>query len=142
MGELVAVISALADVPLRQDIAITGSVNQAGESQPIGGGIEKIEGFYRTCAERGLTGRQGVMIPAANAAHVILSEEVASAVASGKFQLWTMHDVHDALALLTGLDPGRGGSDGVFPPGTVMARVEATLDHFDRLLQERGAKAS
>jgi predicted ATP-dependent protease len=142
MGELVAVISALADVPLRQDIAITGSVNQAGESQPIGGAIEKIEGFYRTCAERGLTGRQGVMIPAANAAHVILSEEVAAAVASGKFQLWTMHDVHDALALLTGLDPGRGGSDGVFPPGTVMARVEATLDHFDRLLQERGAKAS
>ncbi len=142
MGELVAVISALADVPLRQDIAITGSVNQAGESQPIGGAIEKIEGFYRTCAERGLTGRQGVMIPAANAAHVILSEEVADAVASGKFQLWTMHDVHDALALLTGLDPGRGGPDGVFPPGTVMARVEATLDHFDRLLQERGARAS
>jgi predicted ATP-dependent protease len=141
MGELVAVISALADVPLRQDIAITGSVNQAGESQPIGGAIEKIEGFYRTCAERGLTGRQGVMIPAANAAHVILSEDVADAVASGKFQLWTMHDVHDALALLTGLDPGRGGPDGVFPPGTVMARVEATLDHFDRLLQERGAKA-
>ena len=141
MGELVAVISALADVPLRQDIAITGSVNQAGESQPIGGAIEKIEGFYRTCAERGLTGRQGVVIPAANAAHVILGEDVAAAVASGKFQLWTMHDVQDALALLTGLDPGRAGPDGAFPPGTVMARVEATLDHFDRLLQERG-KAS
>jgi len=142
MGELVAVISALADVPLRQDIAITGSVNQAGESQPIGGAIEKIEGFYRTCAERGLTGRQGVVIPAANAAHVILSEELAAAVADGKFQLWTMHDVHDALELLTGLDPGRGGPDGAFPPGTVMARVEATLDHFDRLLWERGGKAT
>ena len=142
MGELVAVISALADVPLRQDIAITGSVNQAGESQPIGGAIEKIEGFYRTCAERGLTGRQGAIIPAANAAHVILSEEVASAVADGKFQLWTMRDVHDALELLTGLDPGRGGPDGRFPPGSVMARVEATLDHFDRLLQERGGKAT
>ncbi len=142
MGELVAVISALADVPLRQEIAITGSVNQAGESQPIGGAIEKIEGFYRTCAERGLTGRQGVVIPAANAAHVILSEEVAAAVASGKFQLWTMHDVHDALALLTSLDPGRSGPDGSFPPGTVMAKVEATLDHFDRLLQERSGKES
>jgi predicted ATP-dependent protease len=142
MGELVAVISALADVPLRQDIAITGSVNQAGESQPIGGAIEKIEGFYRTCAERGLTGKQGVVIPAANAAHVILSEEVAAAVAAGKFNLWTMRDVHDALELLTGLDPGRAGTDGAFPPGSVMAKVEATLDHFDRLLQERGGRAT
>ncbi|MGH7126451.1 MAG: Lon protease family protein, partial [Stellaceae bacterium] len=120
MGELVAVISALADVPLRQDIAITGSVNQAGESQPIGGAIEKIEGFFRTCAERGLTGRQGVVIPAANASHVILSEEVTAAVAAGKFQLWTMHDVHDALELLTGQDPGRAGTDGAFPAGSVM----------------------
>jgi len=142
MGELVAVISALADVPLRQDVAITGSVNQAGESQPIGGAIDKIEGFYRTCAERGLTGRQGVLIPAANAAHVILSEEVQAAVAAGKFQIWTMHDVHDALSLLTGLDPGRGGPDGAFPPDTVMAKVEATLDRFDRLLWERGGKAT
>ncbi len=142
MGELVAVISALADVPLRQDVAITGSVNQAGESQPIGGAIDKIEGFYRTCAERGLTGCQGVLIPAANAAHVILSEEVQAAVAAGKFQIWTMHDVHDALSLLTGLDPGRGGPDGAFPPGTVMAKVEATLDRFDRLLWERGGKAT
>jgi len=142
MGELVAVISALADVPLRQDIAITGSVNQAGESQPIGGAIEKIEGFYRTCAERGLTGRQGVVIPAANAQHVILSEELAAAVAAGKFQLWTMHDVNDALELLTGLDPGRVGADGAYPPGSVMTKVEATLDHFDRLLQERGGRAS
>jgi predicted ATP-dependent protease len=142
MGELVAVISALADVPLRQDIAITGSVNQAGESQPIGGAVEKIEGFYRTCAERGLTGRQGVLIPAANAAHVILSEKVAAAVAAGKFQLWTMRDVSDALELLTSLDPGRAGPDGAFPQSSVMARVEATLDHFDRLLQERGGRSS
>ncbi|HTL93481.1 MAG TPA: ATP-binding protein, partial [Steroidobacteraceae bacterium] len=142
MGELVAVISALADVPLRQDIAITGSVNQAGESQPIGGAIEKIEGFFRTCAERGLTGKQGVLIPAANAAHVILSEEVTAAVAAGKFQIWTMRDVSDALELLTGIDPGRGGIDGAFPSGSVMARVEATLGHFDRLLQERGGRAT
>jgi predicted ATP-dependent protease len=142
MGELVAVISALADAPLRQEIAITGSVNQAGESQPIGGAIEKIEGFYRTCAERGLTGRQGVLIPAANAAHLILGEEVAAAVAAGKFQLWTMRDVSDALELLTGLEPGRAGPDGTFPRGSVMAKVEATLDHFDRLLQERGGRAT
>jgi len=142
MGELVAVISALADVPLRQEIAITGSVNQTGESQPIGGANEKLEGFYRTCAERGLTGKQGAVIPAANAAHVILREEVAAAVAAGRFHIWIMHDVHDALELLTGLDPGRAGADGRYPAGSVMARVEATLDHFDHLLKERGPDVS
>ena len=137
MGELVAVLSALAEVPLRQDIAITGSVNQTGESQPIGGASDKIEGFFRACANRGLTGRQGVLIPAANAAHVILREEIASAIAEGRFHLWIMTDVHDALELLTGLDPGRPGPDGAYPTGSVMARVEATLERFDGLLKER-----
>ena len=137
MGELVAVLSALADVPIRQEIAITGSVNQAGESQPIGGASDKIEGFYRACASRGLTGRQGVLIPATNANHVILCEEVAAAVREGRFHLWTMTDVHDALGLLTGLDPGQPGADGSYPAGSVMARVEATLARFDELLRER-----
>ena len=137
MGELVAVLSALAEAPLRQEIAITGSVNQTGESQPIGGASDKIEGFYRACANRGLTGRQGVLIPAANASHVVLREEVASAVAAGRFHLWTMTDVHDALELLTGLDPGRPGPDGLYPAGSAMARVEATLARFDGLLRER-----
>lgn len=140
MGELVAVLSALAEVPLRQDVAMTGSVNQNGESQPIGGANEKIEGFYRACAARGLTGRQGVLIPAANALHVVLSEEVAAAVAAGRFSIWTMESVEDALALLTGLDVGRPGPDGRFAAGSVMARVEATLEHFDRLLRERGQR--
>ena len=141
MGELVAVLSALAEAPLRQDIAITGSVNQNGESQPIGGAIEKIEGFYRACAARGLTGGQGVLIPAANALHVVLSEEVAAAVAAGRFAVWTMESVEDALALLTGLEFGRIRSDGRFAAGSVMARVEATLEQFDRLLRERDYRA-
>jgi len=138
MGELVAVLSALAQAPLRQDIAITGSVNQAGESQPVGGIIEKIEGFFRVCAARGLTGQQGVLIPASNARHVVLPEDVTAAVASGRFHLWTMASVEDALGLLTGLDPGRLGADENFPAGSLMARVEATLVRFDRLLRERG----
>ena len=141
MGELVAVLSALAEAPLRQDVAITGSVNQNGESQPIGGAIEKIEGFYRTCAGRGLTGRQGVLIPATNALHVVLSEEVASAVAAERFHLWTMASVEDALTLLTGLDFGRLDGDGRFAPGSLMARVEATLERFDRLLRDRDTRA-
>ena len=139
MGELVAVLSALADAPIRQDVAITGSVNQAGECQPIGGAIQKVEGFFRVCAARGLTGTQGVVLPASNAPHLVLSEEVTEAVAAGRFHLWTMTDVGDALHLLTGLEPGRAGADGRFPAGTLFQRVEATLDRFDRLLIERAA---
>lgn len=139
MAELVAVLSALAETPIRQDIAITGSVNQNGESQAVGGIIEKIEGFYRTCAERGLSGRQGVLIPAANAPGVVLREQIAAAVAAHRFHVWLMRDVDDALELLTGLDPGRPAAGGALPRGSVMARVQATLDHFDRLLTERGA---
>ncbi|HUK07350.1 MAG TPA: ATP-binding protein [Stellaceae bacterium] len=139
MGELVAVLSALAEAPIRQDIAITGSVNQAGESQPIGGAIEKVEGFYRVCAGRGLTGTQGVLIPRSNRQHLILSEEVTEALAAGRFHLWTMANVEDAIRLLTGLEPGRAGDDGRFPAGSLLQRVEATLDRFDRLLAARTA---
>lgn len=139
MGELVAVLSALAEAPIRQDVAITGSVNQAGESQPIGGAIEKVEGFFRVCAARGLTGTQGVLVPASNAPHLVLCEEVAEAVAAKRFHIWTMADVEDALRLLTGLEPGRAGADGRFPAGTVFQRVEATLEVFDRLLAQRVA---
>jgi predicted ATP-dependent protease len=139
MGELVAVLSALAEAPIRQEIAITGSVNQAGESQPIGGAIEKVEGFFRVCAARGLSGTQGALIPASNAQHLVLSEEVAEAIALGRFHLWTMANAEDAIRLLTGLEPGRAGVDGRFPAGTLFQRVEATLDRFDRLLAARTA---
>ena len=137
MAELVAVLSALAEAPIRQDVAITGSVNQNGEAQPVGGIIEKIEGFYRTCAERGLTGEQGVLIPAANADLAVLAEDVAAAITAERFHVWTMTDVDDALALLTGLEPGQPRSDGSLPAESVMGRVQATLDQFDRLLTER-----
>jgi predicted ATP-dependent protease len=139
MGELLAILSALSDVPLRQDIAITGSVNQNGESQAVAGVSRKVEGFYRTCAERGLTGSQGVLIPAANERNLVLSEEVTEAIADGRFHVWSMRDVDDALELLTGLDPGRPDRSGAVPTGSVAARIHASLDRFDAIMRERAS---
>lgn len=103
MAELCALVSALSDVPLRQDIAITGSVDQFGRSQPVGGLNEKIEGFFDICQQRGLTGQQGVIIPTANVRHLALNQEVLDAVEAGQFSLWAVDDATEALTLLSGL---------------------------------------
>jgi predicted ATP-dependent protease len=139
MAELLAILSALAEVPLRQDIAITGSVNQNGESQAVGAVSRKVEGFYRTCAERGLTGTQGVLVPRANECNLVLTEDVAEAVAKGRFHVWSMGDVDDALELLTGMDPGRPDSGGRAPAGSVAARIEESLNRFDAAMRERAS---
>jgi predicted ATP-dependent protease len=101
LAELVAILSSLADVPLRQDIAVTGSINQFGDVQPVGGIIQKIEGFYRTCKHRGLTGTQGVIIPQTNVENVILKEEIVGAVEAGEFSIWPVSRVEEALEILT-----------------------------------------
>lgn len=101
MAELCAVISALADVPINQSIAITGSVDQFGRAQPVGGLNEKIEGFFSICQQRGLSGKQGVIIPAPNARHLSLSQAVLDAVEAEQFSIWAIEDVTDALPLLT-----------------------------------------
>lgn len=137
MAELLAILSALAEVPLRQDVAVTGSVNQHGESQTVGNILQKIEGFYRVCAERGLTGRQGVLVPHANETNILLREEIAEAVAQGLFHIWSMDDVDDALSLLTGLDPGRPDAAGRIPPNSIAARIDETLARYDATLRER-----
>jgi Lon-like ATP-dependent protease len=103
MAELCALISALADVPLHQHIAITGSVDQFGRAQPVGGLNEKIEGFFNLCQQRGLTGKQGAIIPLANVRHLCLNSEVLEAVKNEQFSLWAIDDVTDALPLLTTL---------------------------------------
>ena len=103
IAELCALVSALAHVPVNQSLAITGSVDQFGRAQPVGGLNEKIEGFFTICQQRGLTGKQGVIIPAANVRHLSLSEDVQQAVAAGEFTLWAIDDVADAIYLLTGL---------------------------------------
>lgn len=104
MAELCALISALANVPINQSIAITGSVDQFGRAQPIGGLNEKIEGFFAICAQRGLSGKQGVIIPSANVRHLSLSSEIQEAVEAGAFSIWAIDDVGDALPLLTQLN--------------------------------------
>ncbi len=129
-AELYALLSELSGVPIRQDIAVTGSVNQHGELQAIGGVNEKIEGFYRTCKLGELTGTQGVIIPAANVQHLMLSHEVLEAVAAGRFHVWSASEVDEGIELLCATPAGRRGEDGRFPEGTIHALVEARLDRW------------
>ena len=103
MAELCALISALAEVPINQNIAITGSVDQFGRAQPVGGLNEKIEGFFSICQQRGLNGKQGVIIPAPNARHLSLSQEILDAVEQEQFAIWAIEGIEDALPLLTNL---------------------------------------
>ena len=143
LAELLAVLSDLAGIPLRQDVGVTGSVNQVGEIQPVGGVTHKVEGFYRSCVETGgLSGTQGVLVPAVNAVDLVLSDEVAEAVAAGRFHLWSAERVESALELLTGLAAGSPDDNGDYPPDSVYGRVMAELAHFDDLLAERGARPS
>ncbi len=127
VGELVALLSALADVPVKQSLAITGSVNQHGQVQAIGGVNEKIEGFFEICRARGLDGTHGVVIPAANVAHLMLRDDVVEASRAGEFHVWAVAHVDQAAALLTGLAAGARDADGNFPEGSLNARVEARL---------------
>jgi lon-related putative ATP-dependent protease len=129
-AEFCALVSALAEVPLRQDVAITGSVNQHGEVQAIGGVNEKIEGFFEVCAARGLTGTQGVIVPEANVQHLMLDRMVVEACAAGRFAVWPVRRVEQALALLAARPAGRRGTDGLFPEGTVYRAAEDRLRRF------------
>jgi len=125
--ELYALLSSLSGAPLRQDIAVTGSVNQMGRIQPIGGVNEKIEGFYLCCKDKCLTGEQGVMIPEANVRDLMLREEVRDAVRQGRFHVWAVRTVDEGVGLLTGLPAGARDADGKYPEGTVNGLVDARL---------------
>jgi lon-related putative ATP-dependent protease len=133
-AELCALLSALAELPVRQGIAVTGSINQHGAVQAIGGVNEKVEGFFGVCKAMGLTGDQGVVLPRANAAHLCLDEEVIAAVRAGKFHVYVIDTVRDAVELLTGVPAGERDARGRFPPGTVFARVDERLRSFARTL--------
>lgn len=129
-AELYALLSAIADAPLRQDLAVTGSVNQHGEIQAIGGVNEKVEGFFDICEQRGLTGTQGVLIPRANVQHLMLRKDVRDACAAGRFAVYPIATLDDGIALLTGLSAGIRDVDGVFPLHSVNRRVEDRLRAF------------
>ena len=129
-AELYSLLSALADVPIRQSFAVTGSVNQRGEVQAIGGVNEKIEGFFDLCARRGLTGEQGVLIPKSNVPHLMLRKDVVAAAEAGRFRVFPVETINEGIELLTGLPAGERGPDGRFPETSVNGRVEARLLAF------------
>lgn len=123
LGEVCALISALSRIPLKQGFAITGSINQFGEVQAVGGVNEKIEGFFRLCRARGLTGEQGAIIPRSNVPNLMLDDSVLEAVRAGQFNIYAVSHVDQALGLLAGDEPGSADEQGHFPDGTINARV-------------------
>jgi lon-related putative ATP-dependent protease len=129
-AELYALLSALAEIPLRQDLAVTGSVNQFGQVQAIGGANEKIEGFFDLCHERGLTGTQGVMIPASNVQHLMLRADVVEACEQARFAIFSIANIDQGIELLTGVEAGTRMSTGDFPAESVNGKVEARLRAF------------
>ncbi len=126
-AELAALLSAIGEIPLAQGLAVTGSVNQRGEVQAVGGANEKIEGFFDLCLARGLNGDQGVVIPSAVVPMLMLRAEVVEAVAQGRFSVLAVDTVDEAMAALTGLPAGERGPDGLYPEGTVNEVVERRL---------------
>ena len=129
VAEVCALLSAIGDLPLRQDLAVTGSMDQHGRVQAVGGANEKIEGFFEVCAARGLSGTQGVLLPAANARHLMLRSDVAEAVADDRFAIHVVEEIEDALELLTGLPRGRPEGDG-WSEDSFDARVASGLAAF------------
>jgi len=125
--EYYALISGISGIPLKQGIAVTGSINQKGEIQPIGGVNEKIEGFYSVCKIKGLTGNQGVIIPKKNLTHLMLKEEVVEAIRHGRFHVWAVKDVDEGIEILTGIPAGKPDGNGKYPEGTVNAAVAKKL---------------
>jgi predicted ATP-dependent protease len=136
-AELYALLSSLADLPVKQGIAVTGSVNQWGDIQPIGGAQYKVEGFFDLCAARGLDGEQGVIIPYQNAHHLMLRSDVVEAVAAGRFHVWAVHTIDEGIELLTGVAAGTRGPDGQYPPDSIHGRVEARLQALAEAAEKR-----
>jgi lon-related putative ATP-dependent protease len=133
--ELYALLSSLADVPIKQNIAVTGSVNQKGEIQPIGGVNQKIEGFFGICKAKGLTGGQGVMIPTRNVDNLMLRQEILDAVKAGQFHIWAVSTIDEGIEILTGMPMGQI-IDGRFPENTISSRVDGTLRQMAMKLKQ------
>jgi len=142
VAELVAIISSLANIPVHQSLAVTGSINQLGEIQPIGGVNEKIEGFFESCQKRGLSGKQGVLIPAKNIRHLALNREVVQAAESGKFSIFGVTTIEEALELLTGIPAGEMTPEGQYLPDSVFGRVAKRLTEMAKIAEEWGKRRS
>jgi lon-related putative ATP-dependent protease len=134
--ELYALLSTLSGLPIRQSLAVTGSVNQKGEVQAIGGVNEKIEGFFEVCRAKGFTGKQGVMIPESNIQNLMLKEEVVEAVKQGKFRIYAVKTIDEGIEVLTGTKAGERQEDGTFEEGTVNDKVDKRLREMAEKLRE------
>jgi lon-related putative ATP-dependent protease len=142
VAELCALLSSLSGVPIRQNLAVTGSINQLGRVQVIGGVNEKIEGYFDICSERGLDGSHGVIIPRDNIKHLMLREDVVEAVAQGQFSVFAVSDIDEALSILTGVEAGRRDENGEFPKDSVNRRVEMQLVRYAELRRNFAKKPS
>ena len=136
--ELYVLLSALSDIPIRQDLAVTGSVNQFGEIQAIGGVNEKIEGFFRVCSKKGLTGTQGVMIPVANIEDLQLRDDVIEAVRKGVFHIYPIKTIEEGIEHLTGMEAGELMPDGMYPADTIYGKVDRRLRQMAETLRAFG----
>ena len=134
--ELYALLSSLSGIPINQAIAVTGSVNQKGEIQPIGGVNEKIEGFYQVCNMRGLDGTHGVMIPIQNVMNLNLSDGVVEAVKNKKFHIYAVSTIEEGIEVLTGVPAGRKDKNGNFPAGTINYLVYEKLKKYAKVSKE------
>ena len=140
-AEVYALLSSISGVPLKQSIAITGSMNQHGEVQPIGGANEKIEGFFEICKIKGLTGDQGVIIPGRNTIHLMLSEEVTTAVQNKKFTIYSIDNIEDAIELLTDMNPGEANAKGIYPKDTFNYMVTKKLKELSDVMKADSGKS-
>jgi len=134
--ELYAILSALSGLPIKQNIAVTGSVNQKGQVQAIGGVNEKIEGFFEVCKAKGFTCQQGVMIPESNIQNLMLKEEVVDAVRAGRFHIYSAKTIDEGIEVLTGTKAGERRQDGTFQDGTLNYRVDKQLKNMAEKLKE------
>lgn len=140
-AELCALLSSIGELPLRQDRAITGSVNQHGVIQAIGGVNEKIEGFFESCKRRGLTGEQGVIIPTGNCNNLMLRKDVVAAVKEERFHIWGVESIDEIMFLLTGLQPGEVDDDGNYPEGSFNQLINARLGEFSESMKSQGRES-
>ena len=133
--ELYALLSSLSEVPIKQYIAVTGSVNQKGEIQPIGGVNEKVEGFFQTCKAKGLKGNEGVIIPHQNVVNLMLSDEVVEAVKEGKFHVYAVENVEAGIEILTDLPAGQKDEGGNYPENSIFYKVQKKLEKYARIME-------
>lgn len=138
--ELYGLLSSLSGIPIKQYIAVTGSVNQKGQIQPIGGVNQKIEGFFQVCKAKGLNGKQGVMIPYQNVVNLMLDEEVIEAVKAGKFHIYAVKTIEEGIEILTGVPAGTPDAEGNYPEGTVFCRVQKRLEEIYQCLKKEDKK--